>query len=63
MYILEPIANRTRLPSTNGIRGENRVTSDLDKQNFSHVSVQSWNSLPAEVIQETKLANFKRKLR
>ena len=58
-----PIASRTRLPSTNGIRAANRIQSDLDKQNFCYMGVQSWNMLPAEIRQERKLMVFKRKLR
>ena len=59
----QPIASRTRLPSTNGIRAGNRIQTDLDKQNFSYMGVQSWNMLPAEIRQERKLMVFKRKLR
>ena len=58
----EPIASRTRLPSTNGIRADNRIQSDLDKQNFCYMGLQSWNMLPAETRQERKLMLFKRKL-
>ena len=59
----QPIASRTRLPSTNGIRADSRIQSDLDKQNFSYMGVQSWNMLPAEIRQERKLMVFKQKLR
>ena len=46
-----------------GIRADNRIQSDLDKQNFCYMGVQSWNMLPAEIRQERKLMVFKRKLR
>ena len=57
------VSSRTRLPFTSGIRADNRIQSDLEKQNFCYMGVQSWNMLPAEIRQERKLMVFKRKLR
>ena len=59
----ESIANRTRLSSTNGIRTETKIRSNLYKQNFSYIGVQYWNTLPGEIRLSPKLEKFKSKLR
>lgn len=59
-----PISSRTRLYSSGGIRLESKnVKSQLDKENFSSLAVQSWNMLPVEVRQSPTLAYFKKNLR
>ena len=53
----------TRLATTNGIKLDQRVKSELAKNNFTYKSVKQWNELPVKIRQSTTLTTFKKDLK
>ena len=49
----------TRLASSGNIKNDQKVTSDLGRQNFINMGTSSWNSLPEIIKQSKSLKEFK----
>ena len=54
---------RTRLASTNGIRKNEKIDSDMRKDSYVPRTSNEWNNLPAHLRNQTELKKFKTELR
>ena len=61
--ISDKFGHNIRLGSTNGIKVNGEVKSDLGLQNFTHFGVKTWNKLPPLIRQAPNVQNFKKELK